>query len=430
MEDAIIRYEANDIIIWSKKKKAYFCSKEAEDNIEIDKVLKGHITSGKIYDELKELGVISNNRREITSDSKNRLMAPLEYYFDFTNVCNLKCSHCYNRENMNTRTMTIEQIEKIITDMYNSGVMRLHLAGGEPTLFPKELDTYMATAKKYGILTSMASNGVSITDKICEILDRNDVMSITISIESANEEENSKIRGKGSLKKSIEGIKKLSEYRRKHNSKYAIGIKVSYDVDIDEKEFEDLIKLSKELKIDILKFANPERCVFHEQGYYSKKAQKYYRNMEVVRNLREKYKDEIFITQIASPVNSCVDIGLPNMEGCIGAQELIAINCKGDVTPCLMNNTYLGNIFEVDSIRNLYKSEALDKYYEKISNYDCKTCQYHEKCRGGCQVRKIVEYGKIEKNDPICPIKNNIKLNIKDEKDDSRLMKIMVLHSL
>ena len=88
MEDAIIRYEANDIIIWSKKKKAYFCSKEAEDNIEIDKVLKGHITSGKIYDELKELGVISNNRREITSDSKNRLMAPLEYYFDFTNVCN------------------------------------------------------------------------------------------------------------------------------------------------------------------------------------------------------------------------------------------------------------------------------------------------------------------------------------------------------
>lgn len=430
MEDAIIRYEANDIIIWSKKKKAYFCSKVTEDNIEIDKVLKGNITSGIIYDELKEIGAISDNKKIIKSDSENRLMSPLEYYFDFTNVCNLKCSHCYNRENMNTKTMTPEQIEKIIVDMYNSGVMRLHLAGGEPTLFPKELDTYLATAKRYGIITSMASNGVSITDKICEILDRNDLMSITISIESANEEENSKIRGKGSLKKSIEGIKKLSEYRRKHNSKYAIGIKVSYDVDIDDKEFEDLIRLSKELKIDILKFANPERCIFHEQGYYSKKAQKYYKNMEAVRKLREKYKDEIFITQITSPVNNCADIGLPNMEGCIGAQELIAINCKGEVTPCLMNDTYLGNIFEVDSIRDLYKSEAMDDYYKKISNYDCKTCQYHKECRGGCQVRKIVEYGKIEKNDPICPVKNNIKVNIKDTKDDSRLMKIMVLHSL
>lgn len=248
MEDAIIRYEANDIIVWSKKEKSYFCSKVPEDNIEIDKVLKGNITFGKIYDELKEIGAISNNRKIIKSDSKNRLAAPLEYYFDFTNVCNLKCSHCYNRENMNTKTMTPEQIEKIIIDMYNSGVMRLHLAGGEPTLFPKELDTYLATAKRYGIVTSMASNGVHITDRICEIIDRNNLMSITISIESANEKENSKIRGKGSLKKAIEGIKKLSEYKKEHNSKYAIGIKVSYDVDINEKEFEDLIKLSKELK--------------------------------------------------------------------------------------------------------------------------------------------------------------------------------------
>lgn len=430
MEDVIVRYEANDIIIWSKKKKAYFCSKITEDNMEIDKVLKGNITSGKIYDELKEIGAISNNKKIIKSNRKNRLMAPLEYYFDYTNVCNLRCSHCYNRENMNTKTMTSEQIEKIIVDMYNSGVMRLHLAGGEPTLFPKELDTYLATAKRYGILTSMASNGVSITDKICEILDKNDVMSITISIESANEKENSKIRGKGSLKKSIEGIKKLSKYRKEHNSKYAIGIKVSYDVDIDDREFEDLVKLSKELKIDVLKFANPERCVFHELGYYSKKAQKYYKNMEVIRKLKEKYKDEIFITQISSPVNNCADIGLPDMKGCIGAQELIAINCKGDVTPCLMNNTDLGNIFEVDSIRDLYKSKKMNDYYKKISNYACETCKYHKKCRGGCQVRKIVEYGKIEKNDPICPIKNNIKINIKDTEDNSRLMKIMVLHSL
>ena len=81
MKDAIIRYEARDIIIWSKKKKAYFCSKAVEDNIEIDKVLKGDITSGKIYEELKEIGAISKNRKEIKSNSKNRLMAPLEYYF-------------------------------------------------------------------------------------------------------------------------------------------------------------------------------------------------------------------------------------------------------------------------------------------------------------------------------------------------------------
>ena len=116
------------------------------------------------------------------------------------------------------------------------------------------------------------------------------------------------------------------------------------------------------------------------------------------------------------------------MQGCIGAQELIAINCKGEITPCLMNSTYLGNIFEVESIKDIYKSEILENYKE-ISNYDCKDCKYHQKCRGGCQVRKIVEYGKIEKKDPICPVKNNINIDL--EKDDnSKLKKIMVLHSL
>lgn len=430
MEDVVIRYEKDEIIIWSNKEKAYFCARNANDNKEVKNILEGKITEGKMYEELKRIGAIEGSRREIISTSKNRLMAPLEYYFDFTNVCNLRCSHCYNRENMNTKTMTSEQIERIITDMYNNGVMRLHLAGGEPTLFPKELDTYMATAKKYGILTSMASNGVSITDEICEIIDRNDVMSITISLESANEEENAKIRGNGNLARAIEGIKKLSDYKKKHNANYWIGIKVSYNVEIKEKEFEDLIKLSKELGINILKFANPERCVFHEKGYYAKVADKYYKNMEKVRELKEKYKEELLITQIASPVNNCVELGLPNMEGCIGAQELIAINCKGEVTPCLMNNYQLGNIFENNSIKDIYNSKKMEEYYQQIKDYKCKSCKHHKKCRGGCQVRKIVEYKKIEKNDPICPVKNKIEIPNIIDKEDNKLMKIMVLHSL
>lgn len=429
MEDVLIRYEKNNIIIWSNKKKAYFTAKTTKLNEEVRKVLEGKITEGEIYEELNNIGAINGKRREIYSKVDNNLMAPLEYYFDFTNVCNLRCSHCYNRENMNTNTLSNEQIKRVIDDMYESGVMRLHLAGGEPTLFPKEFDTYMATAKKYGILTSMASNGVAITDEICEILTRNDVMSITISIESANEEENAKIRGKGNLKKALDGIKKLAEYKKEHNSKYFIGIKVSYDVDINENEFEDLIKLAKEYNIDILKFANPERCIFHEKGYYSKKAEKYYKNMAKVRELIDKYGKDLLMTQIASPVNGCLDLGIPGLKGCIGAQELVAINCKGEISPCLMNTTPLGNIFEYNSIQDLYSSEKIKEYYKKITNYDCGECKYHSKCRGGCQVRKIVEYGEIKDIDPICPVKNNMKMpEIKD--DGKKLMKICVLHSL
>ena len=456
--DIVLRHEKDDLIIWSNKTKAYYIVSDKQDEAQMLEMIEtGECSSDKpnnqnnqkLFDELKQIGAIGGTRRDIYSKADNRLMSPLEYYFDYTNVCNLQCTHCYNRNNMNSDTLEDDQIVRIIKDMYESGVMRLHLAGGEPTLFPDKLDIYMKTAKEYGILTSMASNGVCITDEICEILTRNDVMSITISIESANEEENAKIRGKGSLKDSLDGIVHLAKYKKEHNSNYFIGIKVSYDVDVDPKEFEDLIKLAIEYNIDVLKFANPERCVFHERGYYGKKANKYYENIETVRKLKEKYDKDLLITQIVSPVTNCLDLGLPNMRGCIGAQELIAINCRGDITPCLMNLTPLGNIFEIDSIRDVYASDLIKDYYKKITDYDCGDCPVHAKCRGGCQVRKMVEYGKITGIDPLCPIKQNkIKLpkdnNIENKKDkndkndkkdkyktdDKKLKKICVLHSL
>lgn len=432
MEDIIVRHENIGTLIWSKKYKCYFIAKDKRYKQEIKDILAKKKNGGKIYDELKKIGM-NGKVKEIFSDNKQELMAPLEYYFDFTNVCNLKCSHCYNRKNMNNTTMSKTQIEKIITDMYQNGIMRLHLAGGEPTLFSEELNTYLATANKYGIVVSMATNGTMITEEICDIIAKNNIMSITISIESAEESKNAKIRGKGNLEKAKNGIRKLIDYREKYNKNYLVGIKVSYDVQMGKEDFEKLIQLALELKIDVLKFANPERCLFHEKGYYSKTKDKYYKNIKIIHELKQKYKDQILITQIASPITNCSNIGLPNMKGCIGAQELIAINAKGNITPCLMNNYNLGNIKDYNSISDVYQSDKIKKYYEKIKNYKCEDCEYHKQCRGGCQVRKIVQYGEIKEVDPLCPKNNKEKIEKLTENQKSEFEifnKVVVVHSL
>ncbi len=432
MEDVIVRHESMGTLIWSKKYKAYFILKNHEDEKELEDILHEKKADGEIYQEALKIGLLGK-RKEINSNNKEGLMAPLEYYFDFTNVCNLRCSHCYNRKNMNTSTMSSEEIERIITDMYNNGIMRIHLAGGEPTLFPEEMNTYLATANKYGIVSSMATNGVGITEEICDIISKNNIMSITVSIESADEEKNAKIRGKGSLKKALEGVETLIKYREKNHQNYLVGIKVSYDVDTEKEDFEKLIELALKLKIDVLKFANPERCLFHERGYYSKTKDKYYENIKIINDLKEKYKEQLFITQISSPITNCSNIGLPNMKGCIGAQELIAINSKGNITPCLMNNFNLGNVKDYKSISEVYTSDKIKKYYQKIKNYDCTGCQYHNQCRGGCQVRKMVEYGDIKEIDPLCP-KNNKKIvdeiNEKKPSEFKKFNKVIVVHSL
>ncbi len=428
----VIRHEKSANLIWSNRDKGYFIANNKSIDKDVSNIIRMKDGNVEIKKELEQMGLEDGVRQINANKNTTELSCPLEYYFDFTDACNLKCTHCYNREQLNNNTMTEEQIEYIIKDMYENGIMRLHLAGGEPTLFPKKLNKYMETAKKYGIVTSMSSNGTTITDEIGKILIDNDVTSFTVSIESADEEKNSKIRGIGSLNKSIEGIKKIITYREKNNGKFNVAIKMSYDVDTNKEDFKKMIELAIELKVDVLKLINPERCTFHERKYYSSIADRYFEVQKIIRALKEEYKEKLNITIVNSPVNLYCISGLPNMKGCIGAQELVAINPSGDVTPCLMNKYNLGNIFENKSMKNIYAGDRIKKYKSLISDYDCKDCGYHEQCRGGCQVRKIVEYGKITSIDPLCPKKynKNTKEIIKEKQKYKYFKRINVYHSL
>jgi len=385
----------------------------------------------KIQIELENMG-FDESCKIINTDKKQDLSSPLEYYFDFTYACNLNCTHCYNRDFLNSATMTEEQIEYIIKDMYDNGIMRLHLAGGEPTLFPEKLRKYMATAREYGIVTSMSSNGTLVTEEIADILIENDVTSFTVSIESADEEKNSTIRGKNVLELAKDGIRKIVKYKTDKKGDFCITIKMSYDLNTTREDFEKMVELAIELKVDILKLINPERCTFHEKGYYGKNVSEYYKVQEIIREIQEKYKNKINITMVNSPVNLYCSVGIPGIKGCIGAQELVAINPNGDVTPCLMNKYYLGNIFEDKTIKNIYLGKKIEEYKQKITDYDCGDCEYHSQCRGGCQIRKIVQFGKITGTDPICPIKNKqlTKKVIKEKQKYKNFKKVNVYHSL
>lgn len=431
MKNMLVRREYFGNLIWSDTDKCYFVPINKEIDEQVNKIINDGPGEAEVIKELEEMG-LRNGVRYIESNNSNSLSAPLECYFDYTNACNLRCSHCYNREFINFATMDEDEIDYVIQDLYNNGVMRLHLAGGEPTLFPEKLERYMATAKKYGIVTSMSSNGTLVSDEIANIIEKNDVTSFTISVESADEKKNAKIRGNGILAKSIEGIRKIVEYRDRNKSKFYIAIKMSYDVHTTEKDFKKMIKLSKKLKVDTLKLINPERCEYHEKGYYSNHAKEYYSIQKIIRKLQEKNKSSLNITMVNSPVNNTCSNGLPNMKGCIGAQELIAINPDGNVTPCLMNKYDLGNIFKDEGIKNIYSGEKINTYNNSATDYNCEECIHHKQCRGGCQVRKVVEYGKITSIDPLCPLKNGEEtkeINNEPQKYNF-FIKINVYHSL
>lgn len=197
-----------------------------------------------------------------------QLFAPLEYYFDFSNKCNLRCPHCYNSKHLGKITMPEESVSAIIDEMYDLGVMRLHLAGGEPTIEKKGIANYLSTAKKHNIVTSMATNGTLLTDEMCEILLGNDMFAISISLDGYDEETNNKRRGEGFFSVTVDGVRRLIKKRDEMGKKTEICLKPIYEYNTSLNFFDRMTEFAISLGVDKIKFSNPERSVNHELGYY------------------------------------------------------------------------------------------------------------------------------------------------------------------
>ena len=372
-----------------------------------------------------------NPRFVDNSKFKEDVFIPLEAYFDYTSKCNRNCSYCYNKKYLGNITMKEDMVRKIFDYFYELGIMRVHLAGGEPTIDYNGIKNYIEYSKEKGFVVSMATNGNFLNDKMCELLTTNDLLSVSISIDSANEEKNDNMRGVGSSNLVKDGVKRLLYYKNKNKSNVELCFKPVYYPSLTEQDIKDFITLSKEYGIQKLKFANPERCENHEIGYYGKIKNEYYKTLKMLQNvLKENRECGIKITNVTNPYVDDFIIGIEENKGCIGAQELITINPDGRITPCLMNHELLGNIYEYENLLEfLMKSDKLKEYLSKISNYNCMNCSYESACRGGCQVRKKVEYGEIKSIDPLCP-QDLLEKNKINEQKKLIMRKVNVYHSL
>lgn len=439
-EKVLIRKENIGYILYSFEKNCYLFpsinGKRVVETLVNNITNKKFIFSGinsEIQKELISIGIDDNVRYLDNTRLTDRLLSvPLEYYFDYTNRCNLRCPHCYNMKHLGTVTMPPRVVEEIIKEMYRLGVMRIHLAGGEPTIDPIGLKNYLKTAYENSIVTSMATNGLLLDDTICDLIIEYKLFAVSISLDGYDEKSNAKIRGTGNFLKACEGIKRLIHKRNVSDSKTEIALKPTYTSETNLDFFEKMIHLAIKLGVDKIKFANPERSLNHDKGHYGKSVSKYYAIMKHIANMQWKYRNKIKVTNITNPVVGCPPIGIPGLGGCIGGQELLTINPDGRITPCLMNDTKLGNYYEYGSVENfLVNSSTLNQYLERINNQSCTSCNLYRNCRGGCQVRKLVEHGNIEAVDPYCPKINNCSLDTEYLSRHNQLFyEIIVAHSL
>lgn len=425
---AVVRKEFFGPLIWSEGRHAYFIpvSEAAKRQAlqAVDQSVAGRWVprdDSAIEQELALLG-IGGPVRVLESPYSDRISAPLEIYFDYTWVCNLakhKCGQdafCYAQDFLGPTTMRPERVRELIAELADLGVMRLHLAGGEPTVNKRGLANYLDSAHEFGLYSSMATNGLLMTDEVVSIILRNNLKSVSFSLDGASEETHGAVRGPGLFERTICGIKRLIELRDRAGSRMRVCIKPTYEPSTPDDELEAIVRLGIDLGVDVVKFANPERCLHHEQGHYGRQVDEYYAKIKFIGHLQERFGGKVAITNVSNPMAGCGDIGLPGLQGCVGAQELLAINPDGSITPCLMHQLKLGNVLtEYQGVRDFWQSsDALPAFWTALTKpAGCTDCSIYSRCRSGSTTRRIVQIGRFNADrtsgeftptkDPLCP---------------------------
>lgn len=82
-----------------------------------------------------------------------------------TNYCNRECNFCYRQSNVNGTHMSMADIENIVLQAKEVGVLQIALGGGNPNQHPKFIEL-LKLIKSYGIVPSYTTNGMGLTDDI------------------------------------------------------------------------------------------------------------------------------------------------------------------------------------------------------------------------------------------------------------------------
>jgi MoaA/NifB/PqqE/SkfB family radical SAM enzyme len=189
MFKAKIDQEALDIIIDFKN-----CEQNIHNGKKID-----------ILEELRERSLISESGTKIKILNEGPYLSAI---VEITRKCNLNCSHCFQKKD--DETITLSDFKNLANFLEEMGVLDVCLTGGE-IFFLDDIWDYLAECYYRQFRLSIISNGTLLGEDEAKKISESGVSSLTISIDGSPFMHDS-IRGKGSFNRTIGGIKVLLKY--------------------------------------------------------------------------------------------------------------------------------------------------------------------------------------------------------------------------
>ena len=294
--------------------------------------------------------------------------------------CNFRCKFCLNNWKYDSRpvsNLSFENKLRILDKIQEFGIENLTISGGEP-LLDRDLDKLIDYGYKLGIKILLLTNGSLISESFLDNV-KGKLEWVQVSLEG-NEEVHNFLTETKSFNKVIKNIKLIKSKDFKLMTNFTIT-KLNY------KNLEEYVLLLKELKVDIANFTRVYPSGFGRKNWKelildSKEYEKFIVKLnEIANNIKEiKFR-------IAGPTPMCLlEKNKINLEfnTCGAGVDELAINPDGEVLPCPSWGNGIGNLLEksFDQILNCYEMNEIKN--RSVVNSICKSCNYFEKCGGGC----------------------------------------------
>lgn len=311
----------------------------------------------------------------------DRPSSPLRVFFTITHDCNLKCIHCYNLPQKNDNfKIDLSRVKDIIDRMKEAGVLEVILTGGEPFLNLHIFDIIDYILLR-GIKVMINTNGLLLRDEhIDEFKKRKDI-TLSLGIDGVFPKTNDFIRGKGSFKKAIEILKKLSKER--------INIYIGFTA--THKNFFDILKLRR-----FFRDFNVSRVIV---------------NIFIRTGRGYEYSNILALNKLEFGLLKCLAYFNANMNtkpivtvitSCNAGHIEANIDYRGDMFFCELLHYPLANIL-VEDIKKIWNSPRILSLMDadKFDSH-CKICFFRRRCKGSCRAEVFSATGNLYAGNPYC----------------------------
>lgn len=318
----------------------------------------------------------------------SKRIIPLEGMIEITHRCNLRCPHCYLQGAIQQKEMSFRQVQKMLDDLANNGVLFLIITGGEP-LLRRDFSKIITYAREKGFIMGLFTNGTLLSKEIVSKISKLKFNFIRISLYGDNPEISDEFtKVEGAFRSTLKGIKYCRDQ----------GINIIVQIVITKHNFHRLsqmVNLCNDLGI-------PYRISGFITPTYSGN------NAPIHLRLDRDSLKTLFKFQIRNQKNNQINVSpsfinekdfYDKLGICSAGIRTFVVLPNGDIYPCFKLRIKAGNIRKQNFGIIWQKSKVLNwlRGLKSSMLQDCRKCELKDFCKAKCPGLALMETGNIFK---------------------------------